>query len=387
MKHLYTIIFCVLFLFHLSEQNNSFFVAPSETNAAYEIDQDDHLVVASEGTANGKLFFYIGGTGSTTETYRSISNFAASLGYDVINLSYPNGVPAFSLTNNLDSLSFRSFRQEICYGTPLSQSVEVDSLNSLNTRAINLLNYLSNNFPSENWDSYLLDDNTLNWPAIAIGGHSQGSGHACYFAKFEEVDRVLMFSGPNDFSSRFSSAAEWLRAPGVTSLNKHFAYLSLLDEVVDFDRQLKNIDGLGIFPAYDTIHVDISEAPYNNTRCLYTTQPPGLGLIYHNSPVRFSLLNNEVWEYMLATPLITSTSANPIENKIVVYPNPTSSTINIDINDGDKIEDIVVHDINGRLVTLQQSVNADSITLDFSNLPNGMYFVRLNNQVVKMIKL
>jgi len=286
-------------------QINTFYVKPIQTDINYSAFQDSNLVVRNTTTNINKLFLFIGGTGSNTQSYQTISNFTGNLGYDVINLSYPNTVAAASLANISDSLAFNKYRQEVCYGTPLSVDVAVDTLNSIYTRTVKLLNYLNTTYPAQNWSQYLINPTTLDWSKIAVGGHSQGSGHACYFAKFNNLERVLMFSGPNDYSDYFSNSANWLRASGITPMSKHFVYLSLLDEIVPFNKQLTNIEGFGLYPLYDTTYVDISSSPYSTSHCLYTTQAPGLAILYHNSTMKFSSINNSVWTYMLTSNITT----------------------------------------------------------------------------------
>ena len=85
-------------------------------------------------------------------------------------------------------MAFNKYRQEVCYGTPLSIEVAVDTLNSIYTRTVKLLNYLNITYPTQNWNQYLINPTTLDWSKITVGGHSQGGGHACYFAKFNNVD-------------------------------------------------------------------------------------------------------------------------------------------------------------------------------------------------------
>ena len=90
---------------------------------------------------------------------------------------------AASLANDPDPLVFDKYRQEACFGTPVSDDVAIDSLNSIHTRAVNLLLYLDLTYPADNWGQYLATSVTLDWSRIIVGGHSQGSGHACYLAK------------------------------------------------------------------------------------------------------------------------------------------------------------------------------------------------------------
>ena len=367
-------------------QINTFYIQPIETDNNYAALQDSHLIVRNTTTHVNKLFLFVGGTGSSTQQYQTLSNFAGNLGFDVINLSYPNTVAAASLGSSTDSMVFNKYRQEVCYGTPLSPDVTVDTLNSIYPRTVKLINYLNTTYPTQNWNQYLINTTTLNWSKIAVGGHSQGGGHACYFAKFNDVERVLMFSSPNDYSNYFSNSANWLRTTGISSMNKHFSYLSLSDEVVTFDKQLTNLQGLGLFPLYDTTYVDNTGSPYGNSRCLYTTQAPGLAILYHNSTTKYSLINNSVWTYMLTSAI--TTRLNEIEDKsdLSFYPNPTFSIVNILSNNNLHHKAYIVQNATGQTILSGKLSNTNHLSIDFSSLENGLYFVTIEKKTFKIIK-
>lgn len=385
MKNVFTLILLIV-TSTCYAQINTFYVQPNEIDINYDTDQDSNLIIRNTTTNINKLFLFIGGTGSKAFSYKNISNFAGNLGYDVINLSYPNSVAAASLSNNTDSLAFNKFRQEVCYGTPISDAVTVDSLNSIYTRTVKLLTYLNSTYPTQNWSQYLSNSTTLDWSKIAVGGHSQGGGHASFFAKFHDVERVIMLSSPNDYSDHFSKSANWLREAGATAMNKHFAYLSLLDEMVTFNKQLINLEDLGLYPLFDSTFVDNASQPYNNSHFLYTTQAPGLTILHHNSPIKYSSINTSVWEYML-----TSTStADLIEiesnNDLSIYPNPTSSSVTISSKSNLQHKAYTVKNVSGQTI-LEGKVSLNpSFSLDFSQLENGIYFLNMDKQTFKIIK-
>lgn len=364
-------------------QINTFYVTPNATDSGYAIGQDSHMVVRNSTTNNDHLFLFLGGTGSTTKSYKRISEFAGDLGFDVINLAYSNDVAAASLKNSSDLLAFDNYRQEICHGTQLSSAVTVDSFNSITTRFVKLLEYLQLTFPAESWDQYLFGGE-LDWSKISVGGHSQGSGHAAYFAKSHLVDRVLMFSGPNDYSEFFDSPANWLTESGTTPSENHFAYQSLLDEVVDFEHQFSNIEALGLYPLYDTVHVDKVSSPFNQSQCLYTTQNPGLVLLHHNVPIKFSSLNNTVWEYMLTNPIAIGVESNS-ESDFLVFPNPVASILNVSTEAMQNNHSIVLHDLYGRQI-LNDFSGGNQFTIDLSALPVGVYILQIDEQVIEVFK-
>lgn len=383
MKTLLTLLLLTFFL-NVYSQDNLFYVAPIQTNSNYDAAQDSHLVITNSVDNANKLMLFLGGTGSKPKSYKNLSVFAGELGYDVINLSYLNTLAAANLANNTDSLVFDKYRQEICFGTSESTFIEVDSLNSIYQRSLNLLNYLNESFPNQNWNQYLINSNTIDWSKIVVAGHSQGSGHACYFGKKFLVERVLMFSGPNDYSHHFSSSAKWLRTPGITPIENHFAYLSLLDEIIDFEIQLINLESLHLYPNYDTTYVDNSAAPYGNSHCLYTTQSPGFALIHHSSPVKLSDINDEVWTYMLNSTIMSGIEKTNQNKPINVFPNPSNSVIYINSNEDSYGKTFVLFNTNGQVLKKGNISNSSSINL--SEFPNGIYFIQVGNQLIKTMK-
>ena len=366
-------------------QINTFYIQPNQTDVAYAAGQDSNLVVRNTSVNLNKLFLFFGGTGSHSSQYQTISNFAGNLGFDVINLSYPNSVAAATLGTSSDSMIFNNYRQEICYGTPVSADVSVDTLNSILTRTVKLITYLNSTYPTQNWGQYVVNPTTPDWSKIIVGGHSQGSGHACYFAKSNEVERALMFAGPNDYSTYYSNSANWLRTAGVTSMNRHFTYLSLLDEVVPYERQLANQEGLGVYPLYDTTYVDDSTSPFSNSHSLYTTQSPGIVLLYHNTPIKFSFINNDVWTYMLTSPIVAGIEEVSNATTYSVYPNPTSSSIQIRSGQGVFGREYIVTNLKGQ-VLLQGEITSTENRLDLSALESGVYMINIDAETVRIIK-
>lgn len=80
-----------------------------------------------------------------------------------------------------------------------------------------------------------------------------------------------------------------------------------------------------------------------------------------------------------------------IINSIEVYPNPTSSLINISINNQQGISNyqIMLYDLTGKLL-IKEHFTKDLNSIDISSVPNGMYFLSIiendNRTVKKIIK-
>lgn len=364
------------------------FIKPIQTDSGYSSTEDSSAVSRNTNFHYNKLFLFIGGTNSSSSTdYDALRLHSANLGFDFINLSYPNDVAAASLGDEDDSLAFDKYRQELCFGIPASDAVNVDTLNSIYTRTLKLIQYLDATYPSENWGQYLTSPNTIDWSKIIVGGHSQGAGHACYLAKQFLVDRVLMFSGPNDYSNYFSNSAYWLRDDGETPANNHFAYLSLNDEIIDFSKQFVNISGLGMLANDDTTQVDNNSPPFGNSKCLYTTQSPGIALLHHNVPIKFSTINQNVWTYMLTTEVTTGIGKNTEVGNITIFPNPTTDYIFLNFGVLQSKMSYSIYNLSGQLVKsgihFEQTKNH---MIDISNFELGAYILVVNGLSKKIIK-
>lgn len=271
-------------------------IQPIQTDVNYSSTEKNHYVVRNTQLHLNKLLLFIGGSFSNPADYSLISNHAATIGLDVINLSYPNNIATAPLGTSSDKFIFDHYREEICFGTQVSNEVSVNVLNSITTRTIKLLQYLSKTYPDQNWEQYLSTSNTLEWAKIITSGHSQGSGHACYLGKKNLVDRVVMLSGPNDYSSFFSSAANWLTINGQTPLTKHFSLLHIQDEIVPFDNQVVNLRGLGLLTAIQNpTLVDNLTPPYSNERSLSLNIT---AFSNHSSTVGANSKLPDIWTYM-----------------------------------------------------------------------------------------
>ncbi|HMT76681.1 MAG TPA: T9SS type A sorting domain-containing protein [Saprospiraceae bacterium] len=370
-------------------QVQTYFVKPNQTDLNYAAAQDSSAVSRNTSFQLNKLFLFIGGTGSSSSTdYIALRLHSSILGFDFINLSYPNNVAAASLSNSSDSMAFNKYRQEICFGTPVSDVITIDSLNSIYSRTLKLIQYLDLTYPSQNWGQYLTTPTSLNWSQIIVGGHSQGSGHACYLAKKYLVDRVLMFAGTNDYSDFYSKSANWIRQSGITPVNRFYSYLSLNDEAVSYFKQFEIISGLGMLLNDDSTHVDNLSPPYTNSHCLYTTQSPGLVLLNHNVPIKPSIINNNVWTYIL-TSAITSRINNSFKTtKLKIYPNPTNNCIYLTFGTIQNKLTYSIYNLSGHLIKTETQIQkGEKYIIDISDVETGLYFLEVNGMTTKIIKV
>ena len=83
-----------------------------------------------------------------------------------------------------------------------------------------------------------------------------------------------------------------------------------------------------------------------------------------------------------------SIAENEKELELIVFPNPTVEILNIESNE--LIDNIIITDLNGKIVYLENNVNQKLVQVDVSELMKGIYLIRINSgnaySVKKIIK-
>ncbi len=335
--------------------------------------------------SNGTLLVYMPGTYDNPQNTTYFTSLAANNGYHVVNLKYPNNPSAQTpCRTSSDSNCYENFRKEIIEGIDYSPDIVVDTTNSITNRLLKLLIYLHNNNPSEGWNGYY-SGSTINWNLTAVSGHSQGGGHAAVIAMRHQVKRVIMFASPNDYSTVFNDGAPWTRKPHITPDSAYYGFANLYDDVVDYAEQHIQWNDLNLPIFGDTIRINNSVCPYNNSHQLYTTDTDS-GVAYnHSNMVRDNEtpvdtagkpVYEEVWKYLLGLNCPT-TNINKVNVKedIVVFPNPTNDNVTIKIPfNNQSIVEVQLHDISGKFVKSIVS-NKRNVVMDLSTIPDGLYML------------
>ena len=318
-------------------------------------------------------------------------SLAANHVYHVVSLKYSNSVAAkTACANSTDPNCYLNFRKEIIEGVDYSTEVSVDDVNSINNRLVKLIQYLDANHASENWGQYY-SVNTINWNKVATAGHSQGGGHAAVMGISNQLNRVLMFSSPNDYSNHIGTAATWCSSSFVTPDSVFYGFNNSHDHVVTFRSQKQVWDAMSFSTNNDTTLVDIESSPYNESHLLYTAfQSSGSTSENHSATVRDSqtpILSTgrpkyePVWKYMLGVAdVVSSALSTAVPVLIQVFPNPTSGNLVMKgIPKGFSI--IIISDIHGKL-TLRKDIfvknsDDDSTVIDVPFLRSGIYICKL----------
>jgi rhamnogalacturonan endolyase len=75
--------------------------------------------------------------------------------------------------------------------------------------------------------------------------------------------------------------------------------------------------------------------------------------------------------------LETTNVGSSLASEIKIYPNPTSGTVNIDLPKTPKELNIQLYDALGRLILSKEYPNHARINMNFEDLPNGLYLIKI----------
>ena len=290
---------------------------PSETDSAITQWNEPHIVcVPADSNPRGELFVFLPGTGALPSYYTQLMQTAAEAGLHVIDLRYPNdeSVNIDICPRDTDENCHQLVRQETLQGVDVSPHVAVDSQNSIEARLQSALTYLAAQFPAEGWERYL-ENGSPRWSAILVAGHSQGGGHAVYFAKQHPVKRVIAFTWVD---VRKRALAAWVTdMPSATPAENYYLLWHQDDQPIA-GYQTELMTALGIDAFGPPVTIEQSAPPYQNTHALIATTPPPADQIAHNTPVVDFALNfdengnpiyKSAWQYLLTLEAPETTAA------------------------------------------------------------------------------
>jgi hypothetical protein len=270
-----------------------FYIKSEQTDPAIETVHGPNLAVYDpQASPRHQLFLFINGTGSKATNSLGMGRIFARWGYPVVSLDYENNVLAASLAHSTNSSAFDQYRKAIITGAPVSDWVKANAANSVLNRVHKLLVYLAAHDPRGGWDDFIKDGKPL-WNRIIVAGHSQGSGHAAYLGKMFKVDRVLIFSGPQDYLDNFHEPAPWLSGPSATPPSRFFAFLSRNDPF-NVNHQEANCLKLMQLPKLEALNVKPGEVIHGDHQIFVNDFPKKSA---HGSTISGQFTN--VWDYML----------------------------------------------------------------------------------------
>jgi len=284
-------------------------VLPQSTDSMITPSAEPHYAyLDTRMPAQNRLVLFLGGTKSHPADFQQFCRIAASLGFHVVNVNYPNTISTLICADKTNIECFENFRREILFGTDVSEYVNVDPANSIINRTVKLLQYLHHEHPGQKWDQYF-HENALNFDAIIVAGHSQGGGHAAYLAYQYSVNRLIMFSAPADYSERYSQPAPWCENNFQTAADRFYGLMHKRDEIVPASEQYAIWKSMKMLMQDDTVSADGNA--YQSHRALYTNFNPNpdapTARLKHNVPAMDITLPSgdageqlkKVWAYLL----------------------------------------------------------------------------------------
>ncbi len=241
------------------------------------------------------LYFFLTGTGGSAVGSEKMDSAFAAWGYHAISIDYEDNVIAVASAHSPDSTSFGRYRDAIVTGAPVSRKIKVDTANSILNRFQKLLLYLVKRDPAGHWKQFLKDGQP-RWSLIIVAGHSQGAGHAAYIGKLFNVNRVIMFSGPQDYLDNLHRPAPWQAMKSATPPTRFFAFLAMKDPF-NVDHQIANCTVLMRLAEPDTLLIKAGEIIHGEWHILINNIPTKRP---HASTL-FPEFEN-AWKYMVTAP-------------------------------------------------------------------------------------
>jgi hypothetical protein len=283
-------------------------IAPASANARVSKWTADHFVWLAPSANGGQVMLLLPGSNGQPANFRRIGSVAAQQGYRTIGLMYPDDLAVVSAcARDSDDACMANMRAEIIEGAERSGHVDVDRDNSIDGRLADLLRYLAREYPSESWETFLATDGAPKWDRIAVGGLSQGGGHAAYIAKLRAVPRVVMFGAPAD--GYRGEVAPWMQI-GATPADRYFGFRHARDQFISIH---SNWMALGLDKFGGVTEVDENTTDFGNAHLFTSDLLPASGSYDEAHPSVFgdgstprraggAPVYEALWRYLLGTP-------------------------------------------------------------------------------------
>ena len=264
----------------------------------------ENATVDTRIAPQGKLVIWL--MGYSAPLFERVNSY----GLHAIRVHYANGW--FGKFGNAappdDDKFLGKIRLEAATGEDFSPVVNIPKPDGMMERALQFIKWLAKSNPPGRWDYFLTpDQKALRWDRVIIAGSSHGSTTAARFAKYQRVDRVVMFCGPRD---QFET---WQSLPSATPTNRYFAFSHILDGGWTGHHYDRSWELLGLQQFGPIVNVDQTKPPYGNTRRLITSGDvkhdarrahssvvPG-GAAVKDAAGKF--MHEDVWRYLFTHPV------------------------------------------------------------------------------------
>ncbi len=175
-----------------------------------------------ESDGNVQLLIHLMGSfvEATSESSTAFALHACTHGFAALVPDYNNATPP-GLACGEDDACHDAFHREILFGEEVAPDpISVNTGESIVERISALLNKLAADDPDYNWEELASRFATQELQTFTVSGHSQGNGHALYWAREEEFRRVVLFGGVADRLGPTDSDSDrvtWLKDMAISS--------------------------------------------------------------------------------------------------------------------------------------------------------------------------
>jgi hypothetical protein len=73
------------------------------------------------------------------------------------------------------------------------------------------------------------------------------------------------------------------------------------------------------------------------------------------------------------------------KNELSIYPSPSNGIVNIELNEAIENQDVIILNALGRVIKSVSVIGEESFQMDLSDFPKGLYYVKYNNRVSKLL--
>ncbi len=275
----------------------------------------EHATVDTRVISRGKLVIWL------MDFSPGLFERVTGYGMHCIQVHYANRWPSVLGEQMLYSGKFwGAIRLEAATGEDFSPLVKIPKPDCIMERSLQFVKWLARENPPGKWEQFLTaDGNGLRWDKVILCGISHGSTTAARFALHQKVDRVVMFSGPRDYTDT------WQSLPSATPSNRFFGFSHVLDLGWTEGHYQRSWQMLGLEKYGPLVNVDKASPPYGNTRRLitdcnvdnnpsraHTAVIPG-GTACKDSEGRF--IHENVWLYLFTHPVDQTGEPDPVDTK------------------------------------------------------------------------
>ncbi len=304
--------------------------------------------------------------------------------------------------NNLSSLNIDSNIDLLSLSCSYNQLTNLNTTNNVNLEFINCeVNNLSSINVTQNLNLELLRFNANSITSIDVSNNQSLTELACHMNPISVLD-----VSQNPLLNSLECGGSFLLSNLNLSNNLNLQILTVYDTAIT-DLDFSNNPNLFIFYCSNSL---LSTLDLNNLASLHklllSNNPNLETLLIRNgsNEEELELFNNPILNFicvddfqidtvtamansgaLISTNCSLTIDESVYENKVTLYPNPTSSLIHIISHN--TIKNIELFDVQGRIIASQIS-NSTHTTLDMSQQNAGIYFVKvLTENGVKVEKL